>query len=177
MRSALVLSLALLLAGMAGAQTRPRRPAARPPQGPPPATLQEDEQAIDDLQNRDIAANLALKVSDLMDLRTDDVVYLVPGLAPLVGAPAVRQYYEQMAKELANFDILAYEANWQEVRVVGDYAYQWGTTFRRVKPPVGNKETATTEKMLRILARQPDGAWKISRVIWNSAPEKKPAAD
>jgi uncharacterized protein (TIGR02246 family) len=179
MRVKVALSLALLLCCAAAAQTRARRaePAAK---AAPAATLAEDEKAINDLQARDIAANLALDVDKLMDLRTADVVYLAPGRAPLVGAAAVRQYYEGIARKLANADILAYEENWQEVRVFGDYAYQWGSTFLRIKPPESDKETATTENMLRILARQPDGSWKISRVIWNPAPEnasKKQAVD
>jgi uncharacterized protein (TIGR02246 family) len=141
-------------------QARRSRSAAQPPS-------EEYRKAIDDLQNRDILANIALDTDKIMALRTDDVVYLVPGRAPLVGQQAVRDYLEEIRKQLADWDMEAYEENWQEVRVLGEYAYQWGAINIRAKKTGETRESAATRNVMRVLQRQPDGSWKIARVIWN----------
>jgi len=75
------------------------------------------------------------------------------------------------------------------VRILGDYAYQYGTIQTRIGPMNPGPEVDTTYNVMRILKRQPDGAWKVYRAIWNNAsspkapekpteaPGKKPSGD
>ncbi len=177
MRLASTVVLVLALAAPALAQTHRQRPAAAPQQ----SSLEEDREAIGTLQERDIAANMALDVEKLLAIRTDDIVYLVPGRPPIVGSDAVRKYMEEVRRQLDNWDMLGYEETWQEVQVVGDYAVEWGTLNVRAKPSDANRESAAVRNIMQVLRRQPDGAWKIARVIWNvqsqqpaSQPQPKP---
>jgi len=154
-------------------QARRQRPAAPAQQH----NLEEDQKAIADLQRRDIEANIAVDTEKLMALRTDDIVYLVPGRAPLAGQEAVRKYLEEIRQQLANWDMVAYEENWQEVQVVGDFAFQWGTVNIRAQQEGEKRESAAVRNVMQVLRRQPDGGWKISRAIWNiQSPQAGPSA-
>ena len=57
----------------------------------------------------------------------------------------------------------------------GEYAYEWGTFYQRVRP-AGAAETASRLHGLRILKRQPSCAWKVYRATWNDAPAGESAA-
>ena len=137
--------------------------------------LEEDQKAIADLQRRDIDANIAVDTEKLLALRTDDVVYLVPGRPPLVGKDAVRKYLEEIRQQLANWDMLAYEESWQEVQVVGDFAFEWGTVNIRARQEGEKRESAAVRNVMQVIRRQPDGDWKISRAVWNiQSPQPAP---
>lgn len=172
MRLAFVALMVVALAAAAPAQQpRRSRPPAQSSQHPP----EQDQKAIAELQRRDIEANMALDTEKLLALRTDDVVYLVPGRAPLVGQDAVRKYLGEIRGQLANWDMLAYEENWQEVQVVGDFAFEWGTVNIRAMQEGEKRESAALRNVMQVLRRQPDGDWKISRSIWNiQAPQPAP---
>ena len=167
MRFALVSLLLLVLAAVAVAQ-QPRR--ARSNTAPAQHNLAEDQKAIAELQRRDIEANIAVDTEKLLALRTDDVVYLVPANPPLVGKEAVRKYLEEIRQQLADWDMTAYEETWQEVQVVGDFAFEWGTINIRAKQEGEKRESAAVRNVMQVLKRQPDGSWKIARVIWNLQP-------
>lgn len=172
MRLAFVVLMVVALAAAASAQQpRRSRPPAQSSQHPP----EEDRKAIAELQRRDIEANMALDTEKLLALRTDDVVYLVPGRAPLVGQDALRKYLGEIRGQLADWDMLAYEENWQEVRVVGDFAYEWGTVNIRARQEGEKRESEALRNVMQVLRRQPDGDWKISRAVWNiQSPQSAP---
>jgi uncharacterized protein (TIGR02246 family) len=172
MRLAFVaLMVVALAAGASAQQPRRSRPPAQPSQHPP----EEDRKAIADLQRRDIEANMALDTEKVLALRTDDVVYLVPGRAPLVGQDAVRKYLGEIRGQLANWDMLAYEESWQEVQVVGDFAFEWGTVNIRARQEGERRESAAVRNVMQVLRRQPDGDWKIARAVWNiQSPQPAP---
>ena len=172
MRLAFVALLVVALAAAAPAQ-KPRRtrPPAQATQQPP----EEDRKAIAELQRRDIEANMALDTEKLLALRTDDVVYLAPGRAPLAGKDAVRKYLEEIHGQLASWDMLGYEENWQEVQVVGEFAVEWGTISIRARQQGDSKESAAVRNVMQVLHRQPDGDWKIARTVWNiQSPQPTP---
>jgi uncharacterized protein (TIGR02246 family) len=152
----------------------PQARRTRPSPSAPPRSLEQDQKAIAELQQRDIEANIAVDTDKILALRTDDVVYLVPGRPPLVGQEAVRKYLEEIRQQLADWDMVAYEENWQEVQVVGDFAIQWGTVNIRAKKEGERAESAAVRNMMQVLRRQPDGSWKISRAIWNLQAPQNP---
>ena len=53
----------------------------------------------------------------------------------------------------------------QEVKVLGDHVFQWGTYRYSVRPRAGGETVRTSGKLMRILQRQPDGSWKMHRNI------------
>ncbi len=177
MRISLTLILLLALVGPCTAQTRSQRPRSTPAAAERAAQeqFQADRKAIAELQQREIAAAMGLNIDELMATWADDGVLLPPDHAPVAGRDALRAWYDEQRKRLANYDILGYEENWNEVQISGDLGYQWGTITGRAQPPV-HGEVDITLHALRVLKRQPDGSWLIERAIWNEAPaetEKK----
>jgi len=145
----------------------------RPAQKPQPSAAQaQDREGIAALQKRDIAASMTLDVDALIDLWTDDGVLLPPHHEPIEGKAALRHFLEQYRNQYRNHDILAYNEEWKEVMVIGEYAYQWGTISSRMKPPTG-AEIETAVHAVRILKREKDGYWRVARAIWNEAPTGK----
>jgi ketosteroid isomerase-like protein len=53
----------------------------------------------------------------------------------------------------------------QEVKVLGDHAFQWGSYRFSLRPRAGGETVRTSGKLMRILQRQPDGSWKMHRGI------------
>ncbi len=172
MRSAWLAFLVVGISIVCAAQARPPRRPAKAPAAAAQSRQQfeEDQKAIAELQQRDIQASMAFDIDELLSLWTDDGVLLPPDHAPVIGRDALRQYYEEQKKRLGSNDILAYDENWEEVQISGDLGYQWGTITARIKPPTGTNETNAAVHAIRVLKRQPDGSWLVSRAIWNNAP-------
>ncbi len=184
MRALAALLIALFLTWPAAAQTKHPRRAAPAEAGEQRSHEAEDRAAIQKLQERDIAASIAYDVEGLMSLWTDDGVLMVPQRAPIVGRQGLRAFYEQQRDQMANVEVLAYEEQWQEVRILGDYAYEWGQIHGRTRKGQGKAESDVVVNAMRILKRDEDGNWKVARAIWNEAragtsvgAEPKPAGE
>ena len=143
----------------------------------------DDQQAIDQMQQDEIEASISFDVDKLASLWDDEIVSLPPHSKPLQGPAANRAYLEAQRKALANVDILGYNQEWSEVRLLGDYAYEWGVIHERIRPVNAQQETAIEYNVMRVLKRQPSGSWRIYRQIWNdqrpeaaapAKPEEKP---
>ena len=141
-----------------------KRLASKSPQ-PPPA---QDREGIAELQKREIAAGMAFDVNALLELWTEDGVLLPPRHEPIIGKAALRRFLEEKKDRYANHDMLAYDQEWNEVMVIGNYAYEWGTVSFRMKPPTGS-EIGGAVHALRILKREEDGDWHVARALWNEA--------
>jgi ketosteroid isomerase-like protein len=160
---AAIVTLLLATALQLGSQ---KRPAPKPS-----ATAKEkDREGIAELQKRDIAASMAFDVNAMLDQWTEDAVLLPPRHEPVVGKPALRGFFAGKKEQYANYNMLAYDEQWNEVMVVGDYAYQWGVVSYRMQPPTGS-EIGGAVHALRILKREEDGYWRVARAIWNEAPQ------
>ncbi len=168
MRSTLI-ALLLFVLTSSGVSQKTRRTA------PPAGAAQEqsrkaaDEEAIRQLQERDIAASMAFDVDALLALWTEDGVLLAPGHEPISGRTQLREFYDKQRDALGNTEILSYEEQWQEVRIMGDRAYQWGQIHSRRRTGQSKVESSVVVNALRILQREGDGNWKVARAIYNEA--------
>jgi ketosteroid isomerase-like protein len=143
-----------------------KRTSPKPPQASAQAQAQE---GIAALQKSEIAASMGFDVNALLDLWTDDAVLLPPRHEPIVGKAALRRFFQERKDKYANYDMLAYDEQWSEVMVVGEYAYQWGAVSYRMKPVTGGEFGGTVHAM-RILKREEDGGWRVARAMWNEVP-------
>jgi ketosteroid isomerase-like protein len=145
----------------------------------PPAkqtsTITEDRRAIERLHQRDISASAANDIDALSALWTNDIVSLPPGEPPIIGKAANLAFLEKGKKEYANYDIVGYSEDWQEVRQVGGFAIEWGFISTRLKPIAPGNEISARYKAIRVLKKQPDGDWRVFRAIWNAAPPESKA--
>jgi ketosteroid isomerase-like protein len=165
-KASLLLSLFLLAVPFCEAQRRsPRQPSESDAQ----QQLNDDKAAIQKLHDLDIEASLALDVPKLEALWTDDIVTMAPGGPAVVGRAANNKKLEDAAAKLKAMEILGFNEQWQEVRIQGDWAYEWGTMSGRMQPFAGGKEIDYTLNVMRVLNRQPDDTWKIARSIYNDA--------
>ena len=139
---------------------------------------EDDKAAIEKLHEEDIQASLAIDVPKLESLWTNDIVTMAPGGPAIVGRDANEKKLEADAAKLKAMQILAFDEQWQEVRIDGDWAYEWGTMSGRMQPFSSGKETEYKFNVMRVLNKQGDGTWKIARSIYNDAKpaeEPKPA--
>ena len=135
-------------------------------------------QAISSLHNQDIEASMSLDEPALESLWTDDIVTMHPGAPAIVGKAANIAKLQAGIERLKNQEVLAYNEEFQEIRIQGDWAYEWGTITGRTRPFSGGDEASYRFNVMRVLQRQPDGSWKIARSIYNDAePHAAPKAE
>ena len=131
-----------------------------------------DIKAIRTLTERDIAASKDNDIDTLASLWTDDGVLIVPMSPPFVGKPAIRKLLDYQKEQAKDSDTTAYDEQWQEVRIIGDYAYEWGSISVTVEL-AGGKQVSENVNAMRILQRQKDGSWLVARAVVSPAPEAK----
>ena len=123
-------------------------------------------QAIDRLHEKDKEASLANDTETLLSLFTDDGI-LIPSEGEVVqGKKGLREMLEQNRKILRKYKLVEYNQNFEEVKIIGKYAYEWGFYSGKYISKSDNSEVAGSGKLMRILELQNDGTWKVSRPIW-----------
>jgi uncharacterized protein (TIGR02246 family) len=125
---------------------------------------------IEELHRLDVRASKAQDFKTLLSLWTEDGILLEPGRAPVIGKEALEAYMEAEAKISKTYTITKYEQEWTEIRVIGDWAFEWGFFNGEAQPVTGGQPIKQKAKMLRILKRQEDGSWKCARAIYHDDP-------
>jgi len=124
-------------------------------------SVEQDLRAIEAINKRDVQFAKAGAQELMMSQWTDDYV-LLPPAGPIMRG---RQTIAEAFRGTDSPKILEYVLDVQEVTIVGDYAYQWGTYHYTMQPATGGDTVRTSGKLMRILQRQPDGLWKMHRGI------------
>lgn len=140
-----------------------------------PGGTDEDLEAIRRLHQTDWAASKARDLETLRTLWTEDAVLLPPGGEPVAGGEAIWAFLNAQQPEMEPYEILEYRHDFQEIEILGDWAYEWGVfhgTYRRGGSEEIRKDRA---RLFRILKRQGDGSWKVSRAIWQELPPEEDA--
>ena len=131
---------------------------------------QEALKRIAELHQTDIDASKAQDFKTLLSLWTEDGVLLEPGKAPIKGREAIEAYMESQAETSKAYTIKEYVHDWQEIKVTGDWAFEWGFFNGEAQPVSGGQPIKQKAKLLRLLKRQEDGSWKCARVIYHNDP-------
>jgi ketosteroid isomerase-like protein len=63
------------------------------------------------------------------------------------------------------------EIDFRDIRVLGDWAYEWGLEHQVVQPPDGKPAIDGLGKILLILHKDGHGEWKLQQEMWNAAPK------
>jgi ketosteroid isomerase-like protein len=171
MRAPGIAAALLLLSAVLSAQKPAKKPTPRPQakaaEAHRQATEAEDREAIEQLHQDDIAGSLAFDVDKLTNTWDDEIVSMPPNSKPIVGKAANHEFLLSQQKAMANVEILSYEETWDEVRTLGEYAYEHGSIRSRIRQANAKDETALEFNVMRVLKKQPSGAWKVYRTIWN----------
>jgi uncharacterized protein (TIGR02246 family) len=128
----------------------------------------EDVKAIERLRDADVAASKAYDAEGLAALFTDDAVALGPGQPPVRGIEAIRAGLRRMVASL-DIEVLDYEEAFEETLLFGDTAVEWGRIEGTERPRGGVEVSTSRVHVMRILRRQPDGSWRIHRIIYTPA--------
>jgi uncharacterized protein (TIGR02246 family) len=134
-----------------------------------------DLAAIEQLHRRDAAAAKTGDVAELAKLWSDDAVALPPGEPPVIGIEAIRAWLAKSQPDASQVQIVEYLMDFKEIKLLGDEAIEWGRTTVALKPRGAPMNLRASGNLMRVLKRQPDGSWKVSRSVWNverPVPEK-----
>ena len=130
-------------------------------------TTNKDFEAIEDLHRRDVAA---IKVSDfeaLMSLMDEQCVVFPPDSEPEGGQAYLNRALASSDSNEPEPEILELLQDWEEVRLLGDFAYEQGIVRYAVRD-AGGAVLRETQRLVRLLRRQPDGEWRVLRAIWHA---------
>jgi len=123
-------------------------------------SLEQDQKAIRELVATWARATGEGDLATIMDLMTDDVVFLTPGNPPM-HREAFRKGFENMIRAVkvkAKPDLKALE-----ITVDGDMAISWGKLEIEIKPLAGGPTRSAKGHTMSGLRRCPDGQWRIFR--------------
>jgi uncharacterized protein (TIGR02246 family) len=135
-----------------------------------PDRLSKTYAAIDQLHQMDLDTFKTRDIDTQVKLVTEDCVMLPPAMRPLCGREAIRNYLTDKFREWGPYAVALCDQQFEEVKLIGDMAYEWGT-FRGVYyMKNGGPEIFENSRLFRILRSQPDGSWKIARVMWHDIP-------
>lgn len=137
---------------------------------PSKPALEEDLRAIEALHEHDVEAVLSGDPMALIPQWTEDLVTIPPAGPILRGRAAYAAVAEQTREQMKAIEVVEHVVDFEEVKVLGDYAYAWGTYRTTMRPRGGGDTASYAGKLLRILQRQSDGAWKMHRAIWTNEP-------
>jgi uncharacterized protein (TIGR02246 family) len=118
--------------------------------------MTDDERAIRDLVDTWMAATKRGDLSTVLDLMTDDVVFMVPGRQTFG-----KEEFAAASKGMENSRIEGSSAI-QEIGVLGDWA--WFRSYLKVSatPPNG-EPVRRSGYTLTIVCREADGRWRLAR--------------
>ncbi len=119
--------------------------------------VQADEKAIQDLVDTWLVASAQGDHETVLELMTDDVVFMVPDQEPF-GKEAFKAISEQMkgVRMKAEHEI-------KELHVLGDWAYLRGRLNITMTPQGGGAPAHRSGYTLTLLQKGTDGKWRIAR--------------
>ena len=110
----------------------------------------------------------ALKAGDInavVSFATEDVVIMSPNDSTLYGQD---EYKEWLEEYFQYFRFTAFTEPERSVVINGDFATEWTTYMIAIAPVGGRSRIRDDGRFLTIWKRQPDGAWKMWQMMWNS---------
>jgi len=129
-----------------------------------------DMAAIHQLHEMDMAAAKIDDINTLITLMTDDCILLPPGQEPIRGRDAIWKFMQEQLPENQKYEITEYVQQFEEVKIIGEWAYEWATFNGIYHLKSGGPDLYERSRLFRILRRQPDSSWKVARSIWHGLP-------
>lgn len=132
--------------------------------------MQSDEQEIRQLIATWMEATKSGDIDTVLSLMAEDVVFLLPGQAPMIGrsafAAAAKAHSGQAAPQFDGTSEI------QEIQVLGDWAFMWTKLTVVATPPAGAPPMTRAGHTLSILNKQ-NGKWVLARDANILAPVSK----
>ena len=140
-----------------------------------PSGTEDSRQAVDAVNQEIVRACQQRDFDVTAALWAEDGVDLLPELAPMVGKEKITAWLNSLRPNLVGTKMAYCTIDWQDIQIHGDVAYEWGINRQLIEYPPPRKSTPTEGKILFILRRQGNGAWKVVLESWNSNPQAQRA--
>lgn len=121
--------------------------------------MQNDEQAIRKLVDEWQAAAAEGDIERLREMMAEDVVFLTPGQAPMLGRQAFMEAFQEGMKHYR----IESEGEIKELHVTDDLAYCWTHLTVTVTPHREGLPMRRSGNALSILRKRPEAGWVIVR--------------
>lgn len=121
--------------------------------------MTEDETQIRQLVATWMEATRKGESEKVLELMTDDAIFLVPGREPMRKAEFAAASRAQASGKAPKFDG---ESEIQEVQVCGDWAFMWTRLAVVATPPDGGAPARRAGYTLSVL-RKENGKWRLAR--------------
>jgi uncharacterized protein (TIGR02246 family) len=122
--------------------------------------------SIEELHEKDKLASMNGDLETLFSLFTDDGI-LIPAEGDIIeGKEGLRNMLKQSLELYKDYIITECSQDFEEIKILDQYAYEWGTYSGKYKSKDSGKEITGSGKLMRILKQQADGSWKVFRTIW-----------
>jgi ketosteroid isomerase-like protein len=122
--------------------------------------------AIDRLHRRDMRASKDGDFETLRSLVDDEAVMFPPGAVAQRGAKDFDAAFLRMRSAPKTHEVLEYRMEFEEVKIFGNYAIEWGAIRGATRDLATGRVTQSEYHLMRVLRRQPNGRWKVYRSIW-----------
>src|SRR5690348_306052 len=130
-----------------------------------------ERKAIDDFNRRFVDNCRKMDNKSAADMWADDGVDLLPGMEPMVGKAAISKWLLDLSEESKGAKVTQCDVDWQEIKIAGDVAYEWGINTQTVSLPDKPEPFKNKGKITIILRRQSHDEWKLALESWNSSPQ------
>jgi uncharacterized protein (TIGR02246 family) len=118
--------------------------------------MSDDEQAVRDLVDKWMSATRAGDIETVLDLMTDDIIFLTPGREPF----GKREFREQSAR-MGGVKIDG-RADIREIEISGGWAWI-RNHIDLTATPAGGEPIRRSGYTLTILKKGDDGRWRLAR--------------
>jgi ketosteroid isomerase-like protein len=125
--------------------------------------------AIERLHRRDMQASKDGDFETLRSLVDDEAVMFPPGAAAQRGAKDFDAAFLRMRSAPKTHEVLEYRMEFEDVKIFGNYAIEWGTIRGATRDLSSGRVTQSEYHVMRVLRRKSDGHWKVYRSIWTSS--------
>jgi ketosteroid isomerase-like protein len=127
----------------------------------------KDLEAIEELHRQDVAATKAGDYETLMSLMDEECIVFPPDSEPEDGRAYLSRFRASSDSIEPEPKILEFLQDWEEVRLLGEFAYEQGIVRYAVRDASG-AILRETQRLVRLLRRQPDGEWRVLRAMWHA---------
>jgi ketosteroid isomerase-like protein len=131
-------------------------------------TTNKDLEAIEELHRQDVAATKAGDYETLMSLMDEECILFPPDSEPEAGQAYLSRVRDSSDSIEPEPEILELAQDWEEVRLLGEFAYEQGIVRYAVRDASG-AIIRETQRLVRLLRRQPEGEWRVLRAIWHAS--------
>jgi ketosteroid isomerase-like protein len=115
------------------------------------------------------AATRAMDNQAILGLWEDGGISLLPDTPPIGGKPAIANFLAQVSKQLRGAHMRKFELACHEIQTEGDWSSEWCEEHQLVSFANGRPLFTGTGRMLLVLHREPNRAWRLSREMWQPA--------